>query len=304
MSMNTRHPGILLGFDGSTSAEQALRWAVHEAVMRNVELTIVNVVSTPGYSTAELAWPGATSVDELRGWREDQGRALLDRALKLVEHNAAVDGCPRTTTELLVAAPVPVLAGLSENFALVVVGCRGRGRWRRGLLGSVSTGLVHHAHCPVAVIHDEEPSTPDRDRLPVLVGIDGSPASELATAMAFDEASWRGVDLVALHAWSDTEVSDIPSLESSALEAAAEEILAERLAGYQQRYPEVTVHRVVEWDEVVRHLLDRADSAQLVVVGSHGRGGFAGMLLGSVSTAVVHAARVPVIVARQFSAQR
>jgi len=101
------------------------------------------------------------------------------------------------------------------------------------------------------------------------------------------------VDLVALHAWSDADVSDIPSLEWS------HEVLAERLAGWRERYPDVTVNRVVVWDQAVRNLLDKSEAAQLLVVGSHGRGGFAGMLLGSVSTAVVTAARIPVIVARQ-----
>ena len=105
---------------------------------------------------------------------------------------------------------------------------------------------------------------------------------------------------MALHAWSDTEVTDIPSVELSAGKAVPEEILAKRLAGFQERYPDVTVRRVVVWDRPARHLLDRSESAQLVVVGSHGTGGgFAGMLLGSVSTAVVHAARTAVIVARQ-----
>jgi len=135
----------------------------------------------------------------------------------------------------------------------------------------------------------------------VLVGIDGSPASELATAIAFDEASWRGVDLVALHTWSDAEVSEVSSPEWSAQQAAAEEPLAERITGWQDRYPDVSVEGVVVWDQPARRLLDQSESTQLVVVGSHGRGGFAGMLLGSVSTAVVHGARIPVIVARQPS---
>ena len=169
----------------------------------------------------------------------------------------------------------------------------------RLLLGSVSSGLVHHAHCPVAVIHDENPLMPHPSQAPVLVGIDGSPASESATAIAFDEASRRGVELVALHAWSDTEVFEFPGLDRSAIKSAAEEPLAERLAGWQERYPDVKVHRIVVCDRPAHQLVEQSESAQLVVVGSHGRGGFAGMLLGSVSTAVVHSARIPVIVARR-----
>ena len=194
--------------------------------------------------------------------------------------------------------PVPTLVDLSKDAEMLVVGSRGRGAMARLLLGSVSTGLVHHAHCPVAVIHDQDPLMPHPSQAPVLVGIDGSPASESATAIAFDEASWRGVELVALHAWSDTEVFEFPGLNRAAIKSAAEEILAERLAGWQERYPDVTVRRVVVCDRPARQLVEQSTSAQLVVVGSHGRGGFTGMLLGSVSTAVVQTARIPVIVAR------
>ncbi len=90
----------------------------------------------------------------------------------------------------------------------------------------------------------------------------------------------------------------VHSIEDSALRSAAETTLAESLAGWQERYPEVSVHRLIAIEYPVTHLLEHATRAQLVVVGSHGRGGFAGMLLGSVSTAVAHAASVPVIVAR------
>ena len=133
---------------------------------------------------------------------------------------------------------------------------------------------------------------------PVVVGIDGSPASESATALAFDEASRRGVELVAVHAWSDFAVSELPGIEWSDVQKQAEETLAERLAGYQERYPDVTVRRVVVLDRPARQLLEQSEAAQLTVVGSHGRGGFAGMLLGSVSSAVAESARMPVIVAR------
>ena len=121
----------------------------------------------------------------------------------------------------------------------------------------------------------------------MLVGIDGSPASESATAIAFDEASLRGVELVALHAWSDTELWGFPGLDSSTMQSLGEETLAERLAGWQERYPDVKVRRIVECDRPAHQLVKQSESAQLVVVGSHGRGGYDGMLLGSVSTAVV-----------------
>jgi nucleotide-binding universal stress UspA family protein len=187
---------------------------------------------------------------------------------------------------------------------MVVVGYRGHGGWLvRNFLGSVSSGLVYHAHCPVAVIHDDEPLVANVARAPVLVGIDGSPASEAATAIAFDEASRRGVGLIALHAWTDLRVSDFkelfPNVNWDAELSHEEETLAERLAGWRERYPDVGIRRKIEIGEPARPLIEASERAQLIVVGSHGRGGFPAMLLGSVGAAVVNRARIPVIVARQ-----
>src|SRR5262249_38369108 len=196
------------------------------------------------------------------------------------------------------SATVPTLVDMSKEAEMIVVGCRGQGAFGT-LLGSVSSGLIHHAHCPVAVIHDEQQAARQKTEAPVLVGIDGSPASELATATAFDEASRRQVDLIALHAWSDSGLLDFPGVDWSTMKASEDEVLAERLAGWQERYPDVKVDRQVVCDRPARQLVEHSEAAQLVVVGSHGRGGFAGMLLGSVSAAVVQSARTPVIVARR-----
>lgn len=169
-------------------------------------------------------------------------------------------------------------------------------------MGSVSAGVLHYAHCPVAIIPDQAESTSDESPDPVLVGVDGSPASELATALAFDEASRRDVGLIALHAWADTHVSECPEIDWPTTESMAEEILAERLAGWQERYPDVQVDRIVVRDRPAQQLVRRSEEAQLVVVGGRGRGGFATLLVGSVGESVTQMARVPVIVARESPA--
>ncbi|MBS4730467.1 universal stress protein [Mycobacterium sp. SM1] len=305
MSTEVAQPGIVVGIDGSPHSNAALRWAVNEAMMRNAALTLVYAAAPiPAGSPMLKQWPGGVIPAEFLQQLEGRARQVLAEAVTIVEDMTEERSRPPISSELISKPPVPTLVDLSAKADMVVVGSRGQGAVKRVLLGSVSTGLVHHAHCPVAVIRDEAAAPPHG---PVLVGIDGSPASELATAIAFDEASWRGTELVALYAWTDAEIPDMSNREWtgltrtswSALQSAAEETLAERLAGWRERYPDVTVHRVVVPNRPAQHLLERADSAQLVVVGSHGRGGFAGMLLGSVSTAVVHAAHTPVIVARR-----
>jgi len=149
------------------------------------------------------------------------------------------------------------------------------------------------------VIHDEDPLMHHPTQAPILVGIDGSPASELATAIAFDEACRRRVGLVAMHSWAHDDTHRRPGADVAPQLEVGEEALAERLAGCRARYPDVPVDYQLVCGNPAEKLVAASESAQLTVVGSHGRGGFAGMLLGSVSSAVVQAARTPVIVARQ-----
>ena len=197
----------------------------------------------------------------------------------------------------IAGAPVPGLIELSKDAHILVVGRRGRVSLGDALLGSASTAMIHRACCPVAVIHDDFLAEEPPLDAPVVVGIDGSRASELATAIAFDEASWRGVELVALHASSDSDPSGIREREWAHIEPRASEALAERLAGGRERYPDVRVRCAVVAGRPAHHLIELAKTAQLVVVGSHG-GEFTGLQVGSVSSAVVQMTHTPVIVAR------
>jgi nucleotide-binding universal stress UspA family protein len=294
MSAHAKGYGIIVGADGSPASNAAVCWAAHDAVLRHIPLTVVHVVNP-----IAATWPHSPLPDGTAVWQENEGRRILADAVDLARDTAQDHPRIPIESELIFSATAPTLVDLSKEAELVVVGTYGRGALARGLLGSVSSSLVRQAHCPVAVIRDEEPRMPHPAEAPVLLGIDGSKASERATAIAFDEASRRHVNLVAVHAWSDTEILELPGLDWSAVKAEEERILAEGLAGWQERYPDVTVHRLLVCDRPAGVLVETSETAQLVVVGSHGRGGFAGTLLGSVSNAVVQSVRMPVIVARQ-----
>lgn len=211
------HRGIIVGVDGSPWANMAVRWAAHEAAMRGAALTLVHVLAAPVASRMGWALSTAPLPADFGGWQQDeQARQLVEDAIKIVQDSTQDSGPLQVNSEVLspgevFSSAVPTLVHLTKEAQMIVVGSRGQGAFARGLLGSASFGLVHHAHCPVAVIHDEAAPL-ELSEAPVLVGIDGSPASELATAIAFDEASWRGVDLVALHAWSEVIVPDFPGV--------------------------------------------------------------------------------------------
>ena len=293
LSGNTRL-GIVVGVDESPAAKVAVQWAARDAELRKIPLTLVHATS-PEIAT----WPNVRLPAGLARWHQDHGRRLVDDAFKVVEEATRHGGPAEVHTEILSSAAVPAMVDLSKDAEMVVTGCRGSGRWPGRLMGSVSSGLLRYAHCPVAIIHDEDPLMPHPSKAPVLVGIDGSSASELATAIAFDEASRRNVGLIAVHAWSDVDVSEWPGIDWPVTQSMAEEVLAERLAGWQEQYPDVQVSRTVVRDQPARQLVQRSEEAQLVVVGSRGRGGFADMLVGSVGETVAQMARMPVIVARE-----
>jgi nucleotide-binding universal stress UspA family protein len=281
----------LVGVDGSAESDAAIRWATHDAVMRHVDVTLTHVVPPVAAS-----WPTGPVYADITEWQRSNARHVLEQALKTLQATVSESLLPDVHTETLNSSVVSTLVRASEDKQMIVVGSRGSGALGRLLLGSISTGLLHHASCPVAIIRPE-PESSDSDA-PVLLGIDESPASEAATTLAFDEASRRGVDLVALHAWSDVAVFPILGMDWHEYESQGHEILSERLAGWQEQYPDVHVQRRLVCDQPARWLTRESEHAQLVVVGSRGRGGFASTWLGSVSNAVAQSANIPVLVVR------
>jgi nucleotide-binding universal stress UspA family protein len=275
---------IVAGVDGSPAATAAALWAAHEAATRNVELTVLHVAPSAPEVWSQLASP-AVAVPPMVGKAQlAEGERILEDTVDVIA-KATGSHQPRCiTTRLCVGAIVPTLVGQADESQMVVVGRRGRGGLRRALLGSVSSAVVHAARCPVAVVH-QHVSAVQPSEAPIVVGIDGSPSAESAIAIAFDEASRRASDIVAVYSFDH---ADAPG---------AAELVVQTLSDWQVRYPNVTMRGLLARDHPADALLDQSRRAQLVVVGGRGRGRFAGEMHGSVSTAVMQACRVPVIVA-------
>ncbi|MVU78379.1 universal stress protein [Nocardia sp. ET3-3] len=286
------NPPIVAAVDSSALSYQAAAWAAADAALHACPLRIVTSIAIGvGFGPEPLL--SDADIDFLRR----DGERIVAEAARVAKLSAP-DAALSISTEVTLEPIIPHLLELSRQARTVVVGSRGRGALRRGLLGSVSTAVAQHAHCPVAVIPAAAGLDPISSERPVLVGVDGSPNSVPALEIAFQEASLRKVGLKALHAWSDLSayLQPIPGWDTVRNEES--EALAERLAGFGERYPDVTVDRILVRDNPARALLDESDGAQLVVVGSHGRGGFTGMLLGSTANAVLHSADCPTLIVR------
>jgi len=280
---------IVVGVDGSALALHAVRWAAHEASVRKLPLRIVHAcVPVAGRSPDSLP---PSMADMLVA----AGRQWLSEAAQVAreEHDDVA-------TDLVRDHELDALVNESWAAELIVVGARGHGGFAELLIGSVAVALTARGGCPVVVVRGD---VEDRTGKPVVVGVDGSRGSEAALAFAFEEASRLNVPLVALHTWSDTVTAAAFAMAPFAVDwfevrNEEQQLLAEWIAPWQEKYPDVPVQRVVTQDHPAHSLIEQARKAQLVVVGSRGRGGVAGMLLGSTSQAILHHAPCPVAVIR------
>jgi len=267
---------ILVAYDGSADAELALRWAAEEARATGRGLHVVTVddaITSPW--GAEVAHRGE---DVLAGVEE----RLADLDVELETRIGHVTG------ELL-------RASVSDD--LLVVGSRGHGRAEDLLIGSVSQHLARHAPCPVVVVRP----THDTDARRIVVGVDGSATSSAALEQACRRAERTGETVVALHAWrTHAPSTDVWNSEPRAQEGLAHRqvLLAESVAGMRVDHPDVVIEQEAVPVAPVRCLVDASRGASLLVVGSHGLGFFGGLLLGSVSQAVLQRAECPVMVVR------
>lgn len=286
--MNPR--AITVGVDGSDASRQAVRWAAREAGHRGARLLLVHAFDTahlrrsagPGLRTDNETW-----IDDIENKLSVESTAIFDQAVADV---AEVDGTVAVETRWDGADPAVALRAASREALMVVLGWTGRGVLGT-VLGSVTLALASHAECPVVVVRGRT-LQPD-EALPVLVGVDGGPLSNIALAHAFATASHHGDTLLALHVWSD---ADTPfAVPSETMRDTEERVLAERLAGWGERYPDVKVERALERADPRQALVEHSGRARLVVAATRGRGGFAGLLLGSTGLALIQHADSPVM---------
>lgn len=286
---------VVVGIDGSAPDGPALGAAAREARLRGVMLEVVSVWTYPPMSAEERMMVSARQV-------EDEARRVA------IEHVAHAFG-PEEERDIEVrltvlgGAPVSQVLGVAEGAELLVVGRRDKSRFRHLLLGSVAAQCVRHAPCPTMVVpRTDDPVPPDG---PIVAGVDGSADSLRALRWAAAEAELRGVPLVVVFAWMDSTIEPPGSTETvpdaARLEAHATDLLDGWIASSVPDGAAVTA--MLKRGDPAEALLSEAEGAAMVVTGSRGRGGFAGLLLGSVSRQVLHTAPCPVVVLPRTQAE-
>jgi nucleotide-binding universal stress UspA family protein len=304
--VNQAH-GVVVGYDGTPSSRLALEWAAETARQLGTRLTIVHSVNL----SMVPAFP-AVDLSHVEPMLEQAAKALVDEG---ADHASSVLEPSLVHTQYWLGSPAGQLVEASREADLLVVGSRGRGRLRSGMLGSTSYAVTAHAYCPVVVVRGRGEGEDGTDALhavrpgpehPVVVGIDDSEAARRALDAA---AAWAEREQAALHvvrvahsasmeAWTYAETARAGTEDTHALRDHAEHSVRRLSDRARADRPGLEVTTEVHYGDPGRTLADLSRDAGLVVVGSRGHGGFTGMLLGSVSHRLLHDAECPVLVVR------
>ncbi|HEX6872065.1 MAG TPA: universal stress protein, partial [Micromonosporaceae bacterium] len=282
-------PEIVVGVDGSPASRAAVTWAAVRAARQHMPLLVAHVYDwrKPG---ARMAVGGAYAAAAREHAEATVTAAIADA--KAAAPKVQVRG------EAILGHPGPALIGLSAEAGLMVVGSRGHGGFASLLLGSVSQQVATHSIAPVVVVRGR----PDASAGPIVVGVDGSPAASHALSLAFAEATAHDRGVVAIRAYTPAQppwgAGIEPYVEDPEERHATElKVLIEDVAPWRDKHPDVHVECVAASGHTAEVLIGVSATASLVVVGTRGHGGFAGLLLGSVSQQLLHHAECPVLIA-------
>jgi nucleotide-binding universal stress UspA family protein len=286
---------VVAGVDGSPSSLVAAEHAARAALLRSRPLLLVHGYLHPsGYGVPLNPYDLGVPVPP------EEAQQMLERTA-----TELTGRWPGLTVEVRQVAGGPGITMIEESrrAELVVVGSRGRGGFTGLLLGSVGAQVAAHAHCPVLVVRpDEQPIPVDG---PVLVGVDGSESARLAIRLGADEAALRDVPLVLVHVSppdGDRTVPEEVEESQAAYQAEAVRLLADASALVRAEHPDLVVREhPVRAAGAAQGLIEASGTASLLVVGTRGRAGFTGLLLGSVSQAAIQHAHCPVLVAHPVS---
>ncbi|MCG5468019.1 universal stress protein [Micromonospora sp. LAH09] len=283
-----RDAEILVGYDGSTDASVALDWALEEARHSGQPVRLAYVFEW--LTVASWVGPGvAPGV-----WPDDAARRQVEELVRKAAADAATaNPSLRVTGEVYDGPPALVLQERSAEAGMLVLGSRGHGGFGGLLAGSTAISVAAHAHCPVVVVRDGAGSAPtDASTGRVAVGVDGSGPSLVALGFAAERAAQRHMPLRVLHAWTPG-----PGAAAGAPDERA--AVEQALEPWRRTYPDLAVAVDLVPTSPAAMLIEASRDARLVVVGSRGRGGLAGMLLGSVSQQLIQHANCPVAVVRE-----
>jgi nucleotide-binding universal stress UspA family protein len=282
--MQAQRLGVLVGVDRSECGQWALDWAIQDAAARASVLTVAHVVDLPRVADVPLS-------SELLDAATRQGRQMLDA---VVGRSRRTHPGLEISSRLASGSPAAQLLLLAADADQAVLGSRGHGGFASLVLGSTAAQVAAHASCPVVVVRGSATAGG-----PVLVGVDGSDRSEAALDYGFAFAARHGLPLHAMHIYPNyaTMLAYPMLLDMEQVRADAEYVLSQTLDRWSAKHPDVPVTSLAGEGTPARRLAEASEDASLLVVGSRGHGGFAGMLLGSVSQAVVRHAHCPVAVA-------